>query len=60
MHRSQGAPIAGYLLATFGGQDSGLHAYLPAIMYAGGMAVIAGVLVAVARFRMDRKIFKKL
>lgn len=55
-----GAPIAGYLLEAFGGQDGGLHAYLPAIMYAGGMALFAGALVAIARFRMDRRVFKKL
>ncbi|ORY47091.1 major facilitator superfamily domain-containing protein [Leucosporidium creatinivorum] len=55
-----GAPIAGYLLAAFGGQDGGLRAYLPAIMYAGGLSLLAGALVATARFKMDRKVLKKL
>lgn len=33
---------------------------MPAIMYAGGLSALAGGLVAVARFKMDRKVMKKL
>ena len=35
----QGPPIAAYLYDAYGGQAGGLHAYKPAIWYAGSMAL---------------------
>ncbi|KAL3959209.1 hypothetical protein ACCO45_007371 [Purpureocillium lilacinum] len=48
-----GAPIAGYLLDAYGGQDNGLQAYRPAMFYAGSLALGAAVLVVVMRLRMN-------
>ncbi|KAJ6785533.1 hypothetical protein PWT90_03824 [Aphanocladium album] len=48
-----GAPIAGYILDAYGGQEGGLHAYRPAMFYAGSLALGAAVLVAVIRLRMN-------
>ncbi|KAH8815582.1 putative monocarboxylate transporter [Xylogone sp. PMI_703] len=55
-----GSPIAGYLLAAHGGQYAGLKAYHPAIFYSGSMALGAGLLVSLLRWRMDKSPFKKL
>ncbi|RFU32981.1 hypothetical protein B7463_g3312, partial [Scytalidium lignicola] len=55
-----GAPIAGYLLAAYGGQNAGLKAYHPAIFYAGSMGLGAALLVSVLRWKMDKSPFKKL
>jgi MFS family permease len=55
-----GAPIAGYLLAAFGGQEGGLVAFRPAMYYAGSMALGAAVLVAFARFNIDRSLLKRV
>lgn len=57
---SQGAPIAGYLLAAYGGEHSTLKAYHPAIFYAGTMALGAAGLVGIVRLKISRKAFKKL
>lgn len=46
-----GAPIAGYLLAAYGGQERGIAAYRPAVFWAGGMAAGAALLVAFLRWR---------
>ncbi|KAM3521256.1 hypothetical protein NHJ13051_006349 [Beauveria bassiana] len=51
-----GSPIAGYLLQAFGGADGGLKAYRPAMFYAGGLALISAILLAIVRFRLNKKI----
>jgi hypothetical protein len=56
----KGAPIAGYLLAAYGGEHSTLNAYHPAIFYAGSMALGAASLVAVVRMAIDRRFIAKL
>ncbi|KAH6655837.1 major facilitator superfamily domain-containing protein [Truncatella angustata] len=55
-----GAPIAGYLLDAYGGSDSGLQPYRPAMFYAGSLALGAAGLVASMRFRVTRKIFARI
>lgn len=55
-----GAPIAGYLLAAYGGEESGFLAYRPAIFYAGSMALGAAVLVVFLRTRISRSIISRL
>lgn len=46
-----GAPIAGYLLAAFGGSDRGIAAYRPAVFWAGAMALGATAIVGALRWR---------
>ncbi|KFY10602.1 hypothetical protein V491_07584 [Pseudogymnoascus sp. VKM F-3775] len=55
-----GAPIAGYLLAAYGGEHSTLKAYHPAIFYAGSMAFGATILAATVRLNVNRKILVRL
>jgi MFS family permease len=55
-----GAPIAGYLLAAYGGQDAGFKAYRPAIFYAGSLALVATFLVIFVRFRLSKHPLKRL
>ncbi|KAJ5826239.1 MFS general substrate transporter [Penicillium riverlandense] len=55
-----GAPIAGYILAASGGQDSGVSAYRPAIFYAGGMALVAALMAIFVRLKTDARPFKRL
>ena len=55
-----GAPIAGYLLAAYGGEHGGLKAYQPAIFYAGSMALGASVLVLAVKVMLSKSPFKKL
>ncbi|KAJ1327439.1 MFS transporter MCT family solute carrier family 16 (monocarboxylic acid transporters) member 10 [Microdochium nivale] len=55
-----GAPIAGYLLAAYGGQEAGFQAYRPAMFYAGSMALAAAILVQGVRFRQSRNLLAKL
>lgn len=55
-----GAPIAGYLLAAYGGQANGLQAYRPAMYYASSLSLASAGLVALVRLRMSSKILKKL
>jgi MFS family permease len=55
-----GAPIAGYLLAAYGGQTAGFKAYRPAIFYAGSLALLAAMLVAFLRLRMSKSPLKRL
>lgn len=57
---SQGAPIAGYLLAAYGGETAGIQAYRPAMFYAAALALASASLVATMRFRTDRRLLKKL
>ncbi|CZS95725.1 hypothetical protein WAI453_001561 [Rhynchosporium graminicola] len=55
-----GAPIAGYILAAYGGEHSTLNAYHPAIFYAGSMALGSAILVGSVKVMLDKKPFKKL
>lgn len=57
---SKSAPIAGYLLAAYGGEHSTLNAYHPAIFYAGSMALGAAGLVATLRLVVNRHLMAKL
>ncbi|OAA80411.1 monocarboxylate permease [Akanthomyces lecanii RCEF 1005] len=50
-----GSPIAGYLLEAFGGASGGLKAYRPAMFYAGSLALISAILLAIVRFRINKK-----
>ncbi|KAH7398621.1 major facilitator superfamily domain-containing protein [Phaeosphaeria sp. MPI-PUGE-AT-0046c] len=53
-----GGAIAGYILNASGGRYSSIVSYRPAIFYAGGMTVIATILAAVVRLRVDRNLKK--
>ncbi|KAI1277518.1 major facilitator superfamily domain-containing protein [Xylaria sp. FL0933] len=55
-----GAPIAGYLLDAYGGQDGGFQAYRPAMFYAGSLALGAAGFVELVRFRSNRNLFAKV
>ncbi|KAI1756905.1 major facilitator superfamily transporter [Xylaria castorea] len=55
-----GAPIAGYLLEAYGGQDGGFQAYRPAMFYAGSLALVAAGFVELVRFRLNRKLFARI
>lgn len=55
-----GAPIAGYLLAAYGGEHGALKAYRPAMFYAGSMALGAASLVGVVKLKIDKRVLKKL
>lgn len=50
----QGAPIAGYILRAFGGTDGGLHAYRPAMFYAGALALVSGIFILAARLHINK------
>lgn len=56
----QGAPIAGYILAAYGGRDSGFKAYRPAMYYAGSMAMLSTALVGLVRVRISARFMKKV
>ena len=60
IYRSQGAPIAGYLLNAYGGENSTLQAYHPAMFYAGSLALGAAGLVAIVRLKINSRLFQKL
>ncbi|KAJ7868783.1 major facilitator superfamily domain-containing protein [Mycena olivaceomarginata] len=55
-----GAPIAGYLLNAYGGAESTLSAYHPAMFYAGSMGMGATGLVSLMRFRTSTRFFQKV
>ncbi|KAI0905572.1 major facilitator superfamily domain-containing protein [Ustulina deusta] len=55
-----GAPIAGYLLDAYGGQEAGFQAYRPAMFYAGSLALGAAGFVELVRFRANRNFFAKV
>ncbi|KAG4440722.1 hypothetical protein IFR05_003816 [Cadophora sp. M221] len=55
-----GAPIAGYILAAYGGEHSTLKAYHPAIFYAGSMALGAAILVGAVKVMLNKNPLKKL
>ncbi|KAI1422886.1 major facilitator superfamily domain-containing protein [Xylaria sp. FL1777] len=54
-----GAPIAGYLLDAYGGQEL-FQAYRPAMFYAGSLALGAAGFVELVRFRANRNFFAKV
>ncbi|KAI0147633.1 major facilitator superfamily transporter [Xylariaceae sp. FL1272] len=55
-----GAPIAGYLLDAYGGEDAGFKAYRPAMFYAGSLALGAAGFVQLVRFRSNRNFFARV
>ncbi|KAF3353729.1 hypothetical protein VdG1_08035 [Verticillium dahliae VDG1] len=55
-----GAPIAGSLLEAYGGTEVGLHAYRPAMFYAGSVTLIATALAALMRARINKKPLAKV
>jgi MFS family permease len=55
-----GGPIAGYILAAFGGEQAGFEAYRPAMYYSGSMSMAAAILVGMLRFRIDRRLKVKI
>ncbi|KAJ7162825.1 major facilitator superfamily domain-containing protein [Mycena filopes] len=55
-----GAPIAGYLLNAYGGPDSTLSAYHPAMFYAGSMALGSAGLIFLMRLKTSTSLFKKV
>ncbi|KAF7357294.1 Monocarboxylate permease Mch4 [Mycena sanguinolenta] len=57
---AQGAPIAGYLLNAYGGADSTLSAYHPAMFYAGSMGLGATGLVSLVRLQTSTRFFQKV
>lgn len=56
-----GAPLAGILIeATGAAEAESIEPYRAAIFYAAGTGVLATLMVAVARLRLDMKVLKKL
>ncbi|CAK5284519.1 unnamed protein product, partial [Mycena citricolor] len=55
-----GAPIAGYILNAYGGADSTLSAYHPAMFYAGSMAAAAAGLVLLVRFKISTDVLSRV
>ncbi|KAJ7258801.1 major facilitator superfamily domain-containing protein [Mycena haematopus] len=55
-----GAPIAGYLLNAYGGADSTLSAYHPAMFYAGSMGLASAGLVSLMRLQTSTSFFHKV
>ena len=56
-----GTPIAGYLLeATGADKATSVDPYLPAILYAGGIAFVSSAFVLLARLKMDRRLKVKI
>ena len=55
-----GGPVAGYLLAAFGGEEAGFRAYRPAMYFSGSMSLVAAILVGALRLRINRKLKKKI
>ncbi|KAF2996219.1 hypothetical protein E8E13_002533 [Curvularia kusanoi] len=56
-----GAPLAGILIEATGAAEAvSIEPYRAAIFYAAGTGVLATLLIAVARFRMDAKMLKRL
>lgn len=48
-----GAPIAGFMLNAYGGEEAGFEAYRPAIFFAGSMALAAAGLTAFVRLKIN-------
>ncbi|KAI2635424.1 major facilitator superfamily transporter [Xylaria nigripes] len=55
-----GAPIAGFILDAYGGQDASLQAFRPAMYYAGALAITAAALVQIVRYRTNPNFFAKV
>ena len=55
-----GAPIAGYLLDAYGGPDSTIEAYHPAMFYAGSLSLGAAGCVLMARLKINPALFAKV
>jgi MFS family permease len=55
-----GGPVAGYLLAAFGGEKAGFQAYRPAMYYSGSMSLLAALFVVMLRLRINRKLKTKV
>ncbi|KAJ4288663.1 hypothetical protein N0V90_011900 [Kalmusia sp. IMI 367209] len=60
-----GSPIAGYLLQSAGGTQTGgeglgIEVYRPAIFYAGGIATASALFVLFARVKMAKKVIKRV
>ena len=56
----KGAPIAGYLLEAYSGEEGGFQAYRPAMFYAGSMALGSAGLVLLVRLRSSTKVLVKM
>jgi hypothetical protein len=56
----QGAPIAGYLLAAYGGEFGSTKSYHPAIFFAGSAALASSLLIGILKVRSERRIFCKI
>lgn len=56
----QGAPIAGYLLAAYGGENDSLDSYHPAIFFAGSAALASCLLVGLVRLKSSKKLLVKI
>lgn len=56
----QGAPIAGYLLAAYGGENDSLKSYHPAIFFAGSAALASCLLVGLVRLKSSKKLLIKI
>lgn len=52
---NQGAPVAGYILESYGGSDSGRAAFRPAMYYAGSMSVGSAAFTLTIRQLMTKK-----
>lgn len=55
-----GAPIAGYLLAAYGGENASLDSYHPAIYFAGSVALASCLLVGLVRLKSARRLLSKI
>ncbi|KAM0752063.1 monocarboxylate permease Mch4 [Meredithblackwellia eburnea MCA 4105] len=55
-----GAPIAGYILGASGGANAGSRAFLPAMMYSGGLSMTAAVLLIVARWLECKIVWRRV
>jgi hypothetical protein len=56
----QGAPIAGYLLAAYGGEFGSTKSYHPAIFFAGSAALASCLLIGILRIKSERRIFCRI
>ncbi|KAH6880834.1 putative monocarboxylate transporter [Thelonectria olida] len=55
-----GAPIAGYLLESYGGANAGLEAFRPAFFYAGSLTLASAGMILMVRLMMNRKIVARV
>lgn len=57
---SQGSPIAGLIVETYGGTDAGLNAYRPAMYYAGALSTASLCCILTIRLRANSSIRARL